>query len=177
MVDDLGMRRMPTRREVVQYYDNATAVAISRRIGWYNLAKTLNLPIKECETTTGKNHESLFASELSNKGFLVEKMSQNFPYDLLVDGAVKIDVKASHVYYGPSGGFYSFNLEKPFPTCDIYALRLLDNNDMIKRTLIVPSKDVATNTQINVGIVNSKYERYAERWDIIKKYSEFMKAV
>lgn len=177
MFSDLEMNRMPTRKEVIEYYDNATACAIERRVGWYKLAESLNLPIKKCETTTGKKHESLLANELSNMGFMVEKMPQNFPYDLLVDRAVKIDVKASHIYRGPKGSFYSFNLEKPFPTCDIYALRLLNDDNSINCTLIIPSKDVPTNTQISVGSKGSKYKQYAGRWDIIQKYSELMKAV
>lgn len=177
MVCNLGMNRMPTCQEVTCYYDNATACAITRHIGWYNLAEFLNLPIKECETTTGKKHEFILADELSQKGFSVEKMPQNFPYDLLVNGSVKIDVKVSHICHGKSGYFYSFRVGKQFPTCDIYALRLVDNDGQICKTLIIPSKDVALNKQISVGAKNSKYNKYNERWDIIEKYADFMRTV
>lgn len=177
MVDKLELKRMPTRKEVVEYYNNATSVAITRRFGWYNLAETLNLPIKKCDTTTGKRNETLLAKELSDMGFKVERMSQNFPYDLLIDNAVKIDVKASHIYHSKSGDFYSFRLEKPYPTCDIYVLRLLDDDDNVTLSLIIPSKDVVNNKQISVGVISSKYDRYAGRWDIIKSYSDFMRGV
>lgn len=177
MVDKLELERMPTRKEVVEYYNDAAASAITRRFGWYNLAETLNLPIKKCDTTTGKNNEALLAKELSNMGFKIERMPQNFPYDLLIDNAVKIDVKASHVYHGKKGAFYSFHIEKPHPTCDIYVLRLLDDDDNIVQSLIVPSKEAANNKHISVGAISSKYDRYAGRWDIIKRYSDFMRGV
>lgn len=177
MVDNLGLERMPTRNEVAAYYGNSMACAVTRRIGWYNLAKQLGLRLKECETTVGKLHEYLLAEELTGMEFQVRKMPQNFPYDLLIDDAVKIDVKASRLYRGKQGNFYTFNLEKPFCTCDIYALRLVDDNDAIVETLIVPSKEVACNTQISVGQTHSKYYKYAKRWDIIRKYSDFSRSV
>ena len=177
MVDDLELKRMPTRNEVASYYGNSMACAVTRRIGWYNLARQLGLHLKECETTVGKLHEHLLAEELTGMGFQVQKMPQNFPYDLLIDDAVKIDVKASKLYRGKQGNFYTFNLEKPFCTCDIYALRLLNDDETILETLIVPGKDVARNTQISVGQIKSKYYKYAKRWDIIRKYSDFSRSI
>lgn len=70
---------------------------------------------------------------LISRRFSVRRMAQNFPYDLLVDDCVKIDVKASNLYRGPNGDFYTFNLEKPYATCGIYILFALPEVDGNRR--------------------------------------------
>lgn len=178
MIESEDMDRMPTRSEVEQFYGNHCLTnAISKRIGWYELADMLNLPIKMSETTFGKEQELAVLEDLASMGHYVCRMPQNFPYDLLVDGSVKIDVNASRLYKGDNGSFYSFNLEKPFCTCDIYILRLLSPLDGSVTSLIVPSKDVPQNTQISVGAKASKYYRYKNKWDYVDQYSDFFKSI
>ncbi len=174
-----NLDRMPTRSEVEVYFgDYSLSNAISRRKGgWYSLAKELEFPIKECETTFGKSHEQIVMENLISQGYEVRRMSQNFPYDLLVNDCVKVDVKASRLYRGKGGNFYSFNLEKPFCTCDIYILRLISEEGIEKDTLVIPSSHVSTNTQISVGETKSKYQKYSKRWDYVEMYFEFMDSV
>lgn len=170
--------RMPSRKEVEQFYGNCElACAVTKKIGWYKLAQELQLPIKESETYFGKRQEQLVHEELIARGHESRRMPQNFPYDLLVDDCVKIDVKASRLYRSNAGNFYSFNLEKPFCTCDLYVLRLLKEDGGVLKTLIVPSKDVPTNTQISVGENKSRYFRYEEKWDYVDEYSAFFTSV
>lgn len=88
-------------------------------MGWYDLADQLGLPIKESETYFGKRQETVAQEQLITMGYEVRRMPQNFPYDLLVNDCLKVDVKASQLYRGPHGNFYTFNTEKPFCTCDI----------------------------------------------------------
>lgn len=177
MVNDLGMDRMPSSKEVEGYFGNCKLTnAISHRKAWYKFAEELNLPIKESETAFGKSYESQIMEKLICMGHEVEKMPQNFPYDLLVDGALKIDVKASSLYRGKNGNFYSYNLEKPYATCDIYILMLIKNYE-VKDILVVPSKFVMTNTQISVGEFKSKYYKYSQKWDYMDEYLNFLEAV
>ena len=131
--------------------------------GWYSLAQILALPIKECETSFGKRQEQIAQEQLIARGFEVRRMPQNFPYDLLVEDCVKVDVKASKLYRGANGNFYSFNTEKPFCTCDIYMLYLINDDNSEKDVLVLPSKFVPTNTQISVGETTSKYYKYAQK--------------
>lgn len=169
VVKALKIDRMPTRSECVNYFhDGRLANAISKRCGWYSLAKELDLDIKESETTFGKRYETIAEELLQELGFQVRRMSQNFPYDLLVDDCVKVDVKASRLYKGKLGNFYSFNLEKPYATCDIYLLFAINDSDEIEKTMVVPSKNVIAQNQISVGEYNSKYHKYTERFDLIK---------
>lgn len=174
-----NLNRMPTRSETEDYFGNgALACVISKRKGgWYALAKEMELSIKECETTFGKSHEKIMMERLIAMGYEVRRMPQNFPYDLLVNDSVKIDVKASRLYKGPGGNFYSFNLEKPFCTCDIYILRLIGNDGNESDTLVIPSAHVATNTQISVGEMASKYKKYSKKWEYIAEYCSFMESV
>ena len=174
-----SLDRMPTRKEVDEFFgDTSLTNAVSRRAGgWYRLASELNLSIKECETTFGKSHEKLIMEKLISLGFEVRKMPQNFPYDLLVNDSVKVDVKASRLYRGKCGNFYSFNLEKPFCTCDIYVLRLIDDSGSENDTLVIPSAHIPTHTQISVGETTSKYRKYSQKWQYISNYCRFMESV
>ena len=172
------LTRMPTRSETERYYGDCSLTnAVSRRAGgWYSLAEELELPIKECETTFGKSNEQVVAEKQISLGFDVRRMPQNFPYDLLVNDCVKVDVKASRLYRGKGGNFYSFNLEKPFCTCDIYVLRLIGDDGGEVETLIIPSAHVSTNTQICVGENKSKYRKYSQMWNVVSEYCDFMES-
>lgn len=175
--EGLNLDRMPTRSECVNYTNsNALSVAITRRDGgWYGLANELGLPIKESETTTGKKYEKVFTNILRKKGYKVCQMSQNYPYDLLVDDCLKIDVKSSHLYKGKEGNFYTFRTGKKFATCNVYVLVALDDIDEIIRTYILPSSTVMNNKQISIGEHNSKYGGYLDRWNILSDYIDFLK--
>lgn len=178
VVTKLGLDRMPSQQEVNRFYgDYCLTNAVSKKVGWYTLAQRIGLPIKDSETYFGKKQEQLVQEELISRGYEVRRMPQNFPYDLLIDDSVKIDVKSSRLYKGCAGRFYSFNLEKPFCTCDIYVMRLLDDTSSLKDTLIIPSKDIPTNTQVSVGESTSKYYYYRDRWDYVEEYCSFFHSV
>lgn len=171
--------RMPSQKECINYYgSHALANAVAKRYGgWYGLAKEMELPIKKSETYLGKTQEGIVCEMLVSKGFEVERMPQNFPYDILVDNCIKIDVKASHLYRGKQGNFFTFNLEKRYATCDIYVLLTLDEDNNIINSFIVPSKFVIKNTQISIGEYVSKYHKFRDRWDYISKLSEYLASV
>jgi hypothetical protein len=175
----LEIKRMPSRKECEQHFRNTSlGNAVSRRKGgWYALAEEMGLPIKDSETYVGKRHEWLVSEMLRERGFEVEQMSQNFPYDLLVNDYIKVDVKASRLYRGKLGNFYSFNLEKRCATCDIYVLLALTDENEIKRVFIVPSKYVMKNTQISIGEITSKYRRFEDKWKYFIQMSEFLEYV
>ena len=174
----LCIDRMPTQSECVKVLGNHSLTnAITRRYGWYELAEVMGLQIKDSETTTGKRVEDLVYKMLAHRGYRVKRMSQNFPYDLLVENCVKVDVKGSRLYRGKAGDFYTFNLEKDCATCDFYILVCLDDGCEILRTLIVPSCHVVFNKQISVGANNSIYHRYTDRWELIREATDFWETV
>lgn len=173
VMESLNLNRMPSEPEIKNTLKNSgLACAISRRGGFRKWADKLNLSQSHCETRTGFNAEIKIKEILSNNGYEVEKMSIKHPYDLLVDKNIKIDVKAANKYVNGEGhSYYSFNLEKRNPTCDIYILLCIDT----ERIFIIPSKFLHQ-TQISMSD-NSKYSIYENRWDYIEQYSNFYKTV
>lgn len=179
VVGALELDRMPSKKECDEYYQNTalTNVISKRDGGWYKLANELGLGMKQCETEFGKKYERIAAIHLERLGFRVEKMTQNHPYDLLVDGCVKIDVKASHLYCGPNGSFYTFNLEKEHSTCDAAILYAIDETRVETRSWVIPSSVFQGKKQISIGLIKSKYNFYQDRWDYIRRISDFWRSL
>ena len=178
VIDHYELDRMPSRKEIELYFGNSSLTnAMSKRGGYEKYANLLGLDMKSSETVFGKTFEVIVSGMLKEKGFSVEMTGARFPYDLLVNGSVKIDVKASkHCNYG-SGDFYSFNLESKLPRCDAFIAIGIDDKKHIEKVLIIPSVVMAGKSQLSVGICNSKYDKYKDRWDIIANLSEAFMSV
>jgi len=175
--DSLKINRMPTRKEIELVTQNARLTSkISRSKGYYGWAKELGLPIKESQTTIGKQYEFQIKEILQNKGFIVRKMPQNYAFDLLVNENVKIDVKVAKPYISNKKfKYHTFNLYKKYATCDIYICICLDENEIIERILIIPAMKLKI-TQLAVG-KDSKYNEFNNRFDYLKKYSSFYQEI
>lgn len=174
VMNALNINRMPTSVEIKQVTNNSKLInAIRRNGGYLYWATALKLKQSECDTRTGLAGELKIKEILENKGYEVSKMSCKHPYDLLINGNVKIDVKLANVYNSPDGwSSYSFNLSKDNPTCDIYVLICNDN----KKTLVIPSKFLKQ-TQVCITDKNSKYNLFIDRWDYVKQYDNFYKNI
>lgn len=178
--NELNINWMPSRNDIANHEGNngLSCVIGKSKKGYYGYAKELNLEIKDSETKIGKKYEYIAYEILENKGYSITQMPQNFPYDILINKTIKIDVKFSYLYKGQSGDFYSFNLEKPYCTCDIYiAITKIDEFDENTTYRIIPSKFVYSNTQIGIGVGTSKYDKYINRWDYIEQYDNFYKQI
>lgn len=168
VVHGLEIVYMPTRSQIHEYFGNSALTdKISKSLGYYGWAKKLNLPIKSSETTTGKRGEAFVANILSEKGYLVERMQQNYPYDLFVNNCIKVDVKYSNLFHGSNGSFYAFGLAKKYPTCDIYILVANDDSDK-KSIYVLPSKN-AMQKQISIGEHTSVYSKYQDKYEYIDR--------
>ena len=176
-VKALGLNRMPSRNEIRDYYGNDCLTnKISKTFGYYGWAERLGLEMKDSDTQTGKTGEKMAKEWLESYGFDAKLMPQNYPFDLFVNGCVKVDVKYSHLYESPQNGFkfYSFRLEKEVPTCDVYILIACDNRNK-KTWYVVPSREVQQK-QISIGEHASIYNRFIDRVDIISSYEAAFKA-
>lgn len=166
-----GLTRMPSRSELSEYYGNDKLTNAIRRFpgGYYKIAEILNVEMKESETQFGKYGEDLATKLLEEHGFAVERMSTRYAYDLYVNGSVKVDVKTARLSKTSGTAFYySFNLEKRFPTCDIYFL--IARNEDGESIYIVPAS--INQTQIRIGEKKTKYIKYQDRYDIIADMSK-----
>ena len=103
-----------------------------------------------------------------------KKTKPKYPYDILVNRNVKVDVKASRLFnnYGNSK-YYTFNLEKKDQTCDIFVFYCINQNDEIERTFVIPSTVLSGKTQLAVG-ESSMYDKYIDQWRFISDYNKFM---
>lgn len=153
------------------------SVAVSRHGGYKVIAEMLGLAIKPCETEFGKNYEVFCLLEIENKfKYDVEQMSISYPYDLIVEKSVKIDVKASRIVRNKNGQYFSFNLEKKHPVCDIFICFCIDNENIIK-TYVIPACVLSGKSQLSVGIKNSIYDKYLDQWHYIKDFVDFSKEI
>lgn len=84
-----GLTRMPSRSELSEYYGNDKLTNAIRRFpgGYYKIAEILNVEMKESETQFGKYGEDLATKLLEEHGFVVERMSTRYAYDLYVNGS------------------------------------------------------------------------------------------
>lgn len=169
--------RMPSKSEVVEYCgDESLHNAIARSYGYYEWAEKLNLNIKESETSMGVSYEDICFKMLEKKGYDIEKTPIKAPYDLIINGNVKIDVKSGCAYENNGSRVHTFGINKVYPTCDLYIIYALDESGRdVERILIIPSKYLKMNA-LNIG-ANSKYNKYLNKWDYIEQYDKFYQSL
>lgn len=172
VMNAIGIDRMPTNSECQRITGSAgLSCKISKTGGFAKWAKRLDLKSYGCETMMGKAWEDVAEETISAMGYGVSRMPVRHPFDLLVGSFVRIDVKVSKLYRGPSGDFWTFNLEKNPGTCDIYVCYCINDDETVNKILIVPAAKAKV-TQLSVGH-NSRYETYKNRWDYIDTFNEF----
>ena len=176
MVNATGQTTMPTHTEMYSFYGNyGLSNAIRKNGGTHYWASKLGLDAKNCESKMGEAFERRFIDDLLTQTNLqAMPMPIRYPYDVLVEGAVKVDVKASHLYRKDGIGFYSCNLGKTYQTCDIFAVYCLADDDEIDKVYIIPSSRLNGQKQLAIGQYNSKYDAYIDKWDIIEQYDMLM---
>ena len=176
MIDKCGMDTMPTHPEIREFFgDNALVCAMSKRNGTKYYAKLLGMEIKECESKFGDQLEDYWVLQIQEKlGLYGEKTKPRYPYDILVNRAVKVDVKVSRLFnnYGNSK-YHTFNLEKKEQTCDIFVFYCINQNDEIERTLVIPASVLSGKKQLSV-CKSSMYDKYIDQWRFISDYNKFM---
>lgn len=174
VMDKVGITTMPTQSMTTEVFGNTSLNdAISRSGGFIFWANKLGLEHMGTETILGRNFEIYCNMFIQDKFDVnVEEMPPRYPYDLLVGNNIKVDVKVSKMYNNTIK-MYTFNLEKRFPTCDIFVAYCIDDNKNIVKTYVIPSAILSGITQLSVGIDKSKYDIYLDKWDIVDKYAKF----
>lgn len=125
-----GSRIMPSNSELAALGRCDLANQIARRGGFPAWAARLGCERKQSDSDTGWNGEIALAAILEGRGFSVERMKAiKAPYDLRVNGVVRIDVKsANYAEYGACRGwFYRIGKEAQ---ADVLALYQLDTTSV-----------------------------------------------
>lgn len=167
VVNKLNLDHFPTHTETVKDLgDKSLSCKISKDKGTVYWTEKMGLPIKYSETSFGNKFEIVDISDIfENTGLRSVQTSSRHPYDLITDNSVKIDVKVSKEFTNNCNSkAFSFNLEKREPTCDIFILYCLNDDETYRKVLIIPSCTLLGQTQVGVG-ENSKWNEYMERWD------------
>ena len=162
--------KMPSREEAETMYENGgLACAIGKHGGFNYWAKRLGLPQGYSETKVGVQAEREIADVLVSKGYEVELTTTKHPYDILVNGCVKIDVKAANTSLVRGCPAHAYRLAKRQHTCDFYIFHEIDTGN----TYIVPAHTCNGQVQVYMGNDSKKYEPYKEAWELIKKTADF----
>lgn len=174
VVEHIGVKRMPTACEIKDYHGNSKLVgAIANRGGFMTWAEKMDLPMKDGDVMLGISYEKYTKELLEKKGFECIHTSTKFPYDLLVDGKVKIDVKVSHLVDMGNGSAYTFKIAKNMPKCDLYIAHCLnENTGKVAKTYIIPAHVLTGMSQLSIGKGCSKYDAYLNRWELIKRFND-----
>lgn len=173
---DLNIDHMPTRSEIFSLrYNDPLHNGIVRHGGYDYWAKKLGLKIKDSESKTGWDYEEKAIKLLESRGYNVKRMSRKHPYDLLINGFIKIDVKVGKPWILRGSRVHTFGINKKNPVCDLYMIFALDESGEIERLFIIPSIELKL-ISMCIG-KNSKYNKFIDRWDLIEKYNNFYKSV
>jgi hypothetical protein len=174
VINILNINRMPTVTELKNINKGGLACAIGKHGGYEHWGNMLNLGHKKSETGLGLYYEKYFMSHVN---YNCEKMSTKFPYDILVEKCVKIDVKCGFLYHGKQGNFYTFNLENKNARCDLYSCFCLNKDGDITKKYIIPAIIMQDKTQISIGEFNSKYDTYKNNFNLLQEYINFYNGI
>lgn len=176
VINTLNIDYFPTKKEMNDFFgDSGLSNKICKTGGSKYWAGKMSLELKDCESKLGNKYEIIALNYIKNNLQLnTFEMKPRYPYDIFSGINVKIDVKVAFksINEGCSMAYYSFNLEKKYPTCDIYILYCLGDDGSIEKTYIIPSCFVVGQTQIGISNL-SKWELFEDRWDYIEQYNNF----
>lgn len=174
VIKSMGINRMPSRSELKMVTGGEVLSNKIIRSGGYKFwAKQLEVDLKNCETYFADKYENKTADYLKQTFENVKMTPVKFPYDIVINNSTKIDVKASRLYRGKNGSFYTFNLESKYPKSDFYVAYCVGNNEETIKILIIPSFVMSGKKQLSVG-EKSIYDKYSNRWDLIEMHVKMM---
>lgn len=177
VIKSLELDRFPTHSEMIEYYGNeALTNKISKSGGTKYWANLLGYTVKDCESEFGDYFERYSIQDILTHTYLESyKNKVGYPYDITTNKHIKVDVKSSTIIENNNGyKYHSFNLEKKEPTCDIYILYCINDENKIHKTYIIPSCHVYGQKQIGISAFGrSKWDKYKDNWRIFEIYNEF----
>ena len=171
-MDMLNIEHMPSRTEMKSaLLNDALANKIARTGGFPFWANKLNIEEKESETRLGQSYEVKAMGLIEEKGFKIDRMTTKYPFDLLVNNNIKVDVKVGKPGDIRGSRVHTFRTAKKYATCDLYMIFALKEDEEIERLFIIPGSELKVVT-LCIGR-KSKYDKYINRWDLLKKYDNF----
>lgn len=172
VANTLGIDYMPSKTEIVSVWGNDALTNKIAKTGGFNYwAEKLELNIKNSDTKLGQQYEEKAIKIIKSKGFQVKRMTTKYPFDLLVNDKISIDVKVARPSDTCGARSHIFTTAKKYATCDLYMIFALDEVGEVERMFIIPGNDLKVVT-MSIGS-KSKYDKYINRWDYLDKFNRF----
>lgn len=165
MINGSGL--MPSANELTALGRCDLANQITRRGGYASWATRLGAVRKHSDSDTGWSGEIELAKKLQEAKFCVERMiAMKSPYDLRVEGMVRIDVKsAKYAEYGVCRGWF-YRIGKD-AQADILALYQLDTGICY----FLPWY-LCPITNVTISRDGGKYVKFRDRYDLVRHMVE-----
>lgn len=165
VIEELKLDRFPTAIEMQNVTgDRGLVTAVSKYGGFPYWAKQLNLEQKDSKSKAAMRCEK-YVFELLRNHLVPKTMrltSYKFPYDILYNDKIKIEVKFSNI----KDGRYRFFLPK-MPKSDVTILVCYDQ-DKKETVYVIPSHMLKNqHIVINDNDKYSKYKKWIDRYSII----------
>lgn len=124
--------RMPSMPELRSAGRNDLACAVMR-LGLKKVRQQLGLDLKPSQTEMGQRWEVYVEGVLRSLGHQVERQTTRAPFDLLVDGRVRVNVKSATFRSYRTGNSvcsgHFFGIGHTAKRCDVFALVRVDGSD------------------------------------------------
>lgn len=157
-----SLGKMPSSQDLKRIGRNDVSCYISKNGGFEYWANQIGRTREHSDPDTGWEGEKKVLEIFLSKGYSCVRSDYNkCPYDLTLNGIVRIDVKsANYAEYGLCKGWF-FRLGKDVQS-DILILFQLDTNDFY----VLPWT-ICPKTNITISRDGGKYARFKNRFDII----------
>lgn len=161
---------MPSCQQMRDLGRNDLMCAITKNGGLFAWSDRVGFKRRASDSDFGWYGEEIVASILRERGHRVERsVAVKAPFDLLVDGVLRIDVKTANLatYKNrgiPCSGWY-YRIGK-IPGSDLVALLKADTKDIY----FIPW-DACPRGNITITS-GGKYTQYANRFDIVQRHVE-----
>ena len=166
--------RMPSNSEVIEMTGSyALANAIQKNGGYEYWANRLGLERKHSETKVGIEYERKVGEMLRKGGHNVQETTIKHPYDLLVDGCVKVDVKVANTSLIRGSKVHAYRIAKRQHTCDFYICCEVDTGSIY----VIPANMVTGQVQIEMGLNSQKFRHYKDAFFLINDAVNFYKSL
>jgi hypothetical protein len=134
--------------------------------GVRSVAHKHGFSMRDSCTKRGLEIEDKVTESLRAMGFSAERQSMHAPFDILVNGRVRVDVKSARYTECRSGRSHVcrghvFGIAKADPTCDLYILCGVDAANAILWRYFVPSSEARVRT-LTITPTGQTYTRFRE---------------
>lgn len=178
VIDIFDLDHFPTAKELKDYTGTANLYcAINKNGGVKRWADRLGAAVRTYRPSSPQAFEERAMRSIKEEtGFDCVRTSDRCPFDLYVNGQIKIGIKPVLYWPGRTAKTWIFRFDKTQPVCDIYILYCILSKTEIAKTLVIPSCVLSGKEIISMGLMGI-YDCYKNRWDIIAKYNEFFRTM